>query len=76
MEIYVISYDKDFTKKQLERLNEMGKVIFCDSMEKFLKSGVLKSRAEKIIAIRPTFCDYSFQNEVIDKFRRYVLTTM
>lgn len=69
MEIYVISYDKDFSKKQLERLHEMGKVIFCDSMEAFLKSGVLRSRAEKIVAIRPTFCDYSFPNEVIDKIK-------
>ena len=67
MEIYVISYDKDFSKKQLERLHEMGKVIFCDSMEAFLKSGVLRSRAEKIVAIRPTFCDYAFPNEIINK---------
>jgi lactate dehydrogenase-like 2-hydroxyacid dehydrogenase len=67
MEIYVISTDKDFTTKQKERLDSLGKVIFCDSLDKFLKSGVLKSRAEKIIAIRPSFCDYSFSNEIIDK---------
>ncbi len=69
MEIYVISSDKDFSKKQLERLNDLGKVIFCDSLPKFLKSGVLRSRAEKIIAIRPTFCDYTFTNEIIDSIK-------
>ncbi len=69
MEIYVISSDKDFSKKQLERLGELGKVIFCDSLPKFLKSGVLRSRAEKIIAIRPTFCDYTFTNDIIDSIK-------
>ncbi len=66
MEIYVISTDKDFSQKQKERLNELGKVIFCDSLDKFLKSGVLRSRAEKIVAIRPTFCNYTFSNDIID----------
>ena len=66
MEIYVISTDKDFSQKQKDRLAEMGKVIFCDSLDKFLKSGVLRSRAEKIVAIRPTFCDYRFDNNIID----------
>ena len=69
MEIYVISSYKDFSKKQLERLGELGKVIFCDSLPKFLKSGVLHSRAEKIIAIRPTFCDYTFTNDIIDSIK-------
>lgn len=67
MEIYVISTDKDFTTKQKERLEELGTVIFCDSLEKFLRSGVLKSKREKIVAIRPTFCDYVFSNEIIDR---------
>ncbi len=67
MDIYVISTDKDFTNKQKERLSSLGNVIFCDSLEKFLKSGVLRSKREKIVAIRPTFCNYYFSNEIIDK---------
>lgn len=66
MEIYLISTSKDFSKKQLEKLDSLGKVIFCESLASFLKSGVLKSKKEKIVAIRPTFCNYTFSNEIID----------
>ena len=66
MEIYFISTQDDFSKSQIARLNNLGKVIFCDSLEKFLRSGVLKSKKDKIVAIRPTFCNYTFTNEIMD----------
>ncbi len=67
MEIYIVGYDKYFEPKQLSNLKRLGKVYFLDTQEKLDKAPFYKSKDEKIIAISPSFCDYNFGRNIIDK---------
>lgn len=67
MEIYFISFDKYFNQEQLKMLKKLGKVIFLDSQDKLENPPFFKSKEEKIIAISPSFCEYTFTNNTINK---------
>lgn len=67
MEIYIVGYDKYFEPRQLSNLKRLGKVYFLDTQEKLDNAPFYKSKDEKIIAISPSFCDYNFGRNIIDK---------
>ncbi len=67
MEIYLVGYDKYFNQNQLIRLKKLGKVYFLDTQEKLDNAPYYTSKAPKIIAISPSFCNYNFGRNIIDK---------
>lgn len=67
MEIYIIGEKKDFTKEQVERLNNLGNVYFIEEKHDMYNSKYVKSNEPKIIAIDPDLTDWSFPNDLIEK---------
>ncbi len=67
MEIYFIGFERYFNQKQLLKLKSLGKTYFLDTPEKIEDAPFYKSKADKIIAISPSFCDYNFGRDKIDR---------
>lgn len=67
MEIYFIGFDKYFSTSQQDKLKTFGKVYYLDSLQKIENAPFYKSKDNKIIAISPSFCNYTFTNSMIDR---------
>lgn len=67
MKIIIADKKTSFTDKQISLLKEKGNVVFIETKEDWNKSKEIFSEEEKVLALDPGVCDWSFPNEIIDK---------
>jgi len=67
MKIVIADKKTSFTDKQTSLLQEKGEVVFIETKEDWNNSKEIFSEEEKVLALDPGVCDWSFPNEIIDK---------
>lgn len=67
MKIIIADKKSSFTDKQISLLQKQGNVIFIETKEEWNKSKEIFTEDDKVLALDPGVCDWSFPNETIDK---------
>jgi phosphoglycerate dehydrogenase-like enzyme len=67
MKIIAVNKKSEFTDEQIKKLENIGDLVFIENSEDFKATKEFYSPDEKIIALDPGVCDWTFTNETIAK---------
>ena len=65
MEICVVGLRDDFTKEQIKRLQNLGKLIFVEETDNKFNEQYINSKEEKILVLDPDIVHWKFPNDLI-----------
>ncbi|NMB70438.1 hypothetical protein GYA27_04575 [candidate division WWE3 bacterium] len=67
MKIIVVNKKSEFSEEQIQKLENLGSLVFIETPEEFKSTKEFYLPGEKIVALDPGISEWSFPNETIDK---------
>lgn len=67
MKIYVMYTKSSFTSEQIESLEGVGEVIFCEEIKKDLNYPYMNDDADKVLMVDPDWYDWNIDKEHLSK---------